>query len=293
MTFYLPGIVEAFNLNIYFIDLLKEHPEYFNPEISIGAVYGTFNGAIWNGGRVMKGPINYDIVAPTIEAYNSRNIGIRYTWTNPCLQSIHLGNPYCNYIMELSNNSLNEVIVNTPVLEEYIRQKYQNVSFISSTTKCLTNKQDILSELDKDYKLVVLDFRKNTDFEFLSSIQNKDKIELLINAYCGPNCGSRKEHYYQMGLAQLGLPFEEKNLQCDFTGDFCLAIARPTFIKKDDLFNKYYKELGFSHFKMEGRSLQYNEHIYNYLYYLIQPQYYDKIMIDCVNKGAHILYANN
>lgn len=287
ITFYLPDIDRFFRLNIYFIDLLKTHPEYFYPNIQIGSIYGTFTGAIWNGGRVVKGQPNYENVKTMVDAYNSRMVGVRYTWTNPCLQEIHLQNHFCNFIMEQSNSPLNEVIINSAILEEYIRNKYPNISLISSTTKCLLSSKEINEELEKDYKLVVLDFRKNIDFNFLSSITNKNKVEILVNAYCGPDCKSRKEHYKQMGFEQLGLPIEHnKPLQCTIASSFCEAIARPTFIKVNDLYEKYYKELGFSHFKIEGRSLSYSEHLLNYLYYLILPQYHEYVMIDC---DKHIL----
>lgn len=286
IEFYLPGVYEAFGLNIYFIELLQEHPEYFYPDITIKAVYGAFPGAIWNGGRVRRDVITYEEIQPIIEGYNSHNVGIKYTWTNPCLQSIHLSNYFCNYIMDLSKDCpLNEVIINSPILEKYIREKYPNMPLISSTTKVLTTTDAINEELKKDYKLVVLDFRKNIDFDFLSKIENKDKIELLINAYCGPECANRKAHYQEMGLAQLGIPIPQgERLDCSLAPSFCVAIGRPTFIGVEDLYEKYYKELGFSHFKIEGRSLQYNERLQNYVYYLIQPQYHTQVLVDCYNK---------
>ena len=282
ITFYLPNLYDFQQLNLLFIDLLKQHPEYFYPNISIGSIYGTFPGAIWNGGRVRKGHISYDQIEPLIHDYNSRGVGVRYTWTNPCLKSIHLANPFCNFIMEKSiSNPLNEVIINSSILEDYIREKYPSISLISSTTKCLTSEQDINKELNKDYKLVVLDFRKNIDFSFLNSILNKEKVEILVNAYCGPDCGSRKEHYYEMGMEQLNLPHEETKLKCTFVSSFNEAFGRPTFIKVNDLYNKYYQELGFTHFKLEGRTLSYTENLQNYLYYLIQPQYYDTVRLIC------------
>jgi hypothetical protein len=58
----------------------------------------------------------------------------------------------------------------------------------------LLDKEDIIQELDK-YYLVVLDYRKNIDKDFLMSLPNKDKYEILINAYCDPSCEFRKNHY--------------------------------------------------------------------------------------------------
>ena len=49
---------------------------------------------------------------------------------------------------------------------------------------------------DVDTKLIVVpDFRDNHNKEFLNSLTNKDKIELLVDEYCPPECSLRSEHY--------------------------------------------------------------------------------------------------
>ena len=48
----LPGLAENFKINIAFIKLFKEHPEYFYENINIGAVFGNFKFCSWDGGRI-------------------------------------------------------------------------------------------------------------------------------------------------------------------------------------------------------------------------------------------------
>lgn len=94
----------------------------------------------------------------------------------------------------MADNGINEILVNSPELEEYLRKTYPKYKFISSTTKCLLNKDDIIKEAEK-YYLTVLDYRKNTDIDFLSSLPNPEKYEILLNAYCDPECNLREHHY--------------------------------------------------------------------------------------------------
>lgn len=57
INFYLPEfyVPQFYRLNLYFIEKLYHQPEYFRDNIKIGAVYGSFPGVIWNGGRVFLG----------------------------------------------------------------------------------------------------------------------------------------------------------------------------------------------------------------------------------------------
>jgi hypothetical protein len=63
---------------------------------------------------------------------------------------------------------------------------YPNYRYISSTTKCLLNDNEIKDELNEFY-LTVLDFRKNKNFKLLEEL-NKDKVEILLNPYCELGC---------------------------------------------------------------------------------------------------------
>jgi len=42
-------------------------------------------------------------------------------------------------VTEICENELNEIVINSPILEDYLRDKYPKYKFISSTTKCLTD----------------------------------------------------------------------------------------------------------------------------------------------------------
>lgn len=44
--FYIPGLVEHFDINFVLIKRLEEHPDHFYPNIKIGAVFGCPPGAL-------------------------------------------------------------------------------------------------------------------------------------------------------------------------------------------------------------------------------------------------------
>ena len=103
----------------------------------IAGVYGSFDGAIWNGGRIIpKSKTDLYEIESTVKLLNSRNIKCRMTFTNSLLTKEHLKDNYCNSILEiLDNNFGNEIIIASPVLEEYLIQTHPNLPLVSSITK--------------------------------------------------------------------------------------------------------------------------------------------------------------
>lgn len=135
---HLPGFCSFRLLNQVVINLMKDYPDAFREGYQIGSVYGTFPGAVWNGGRVVFGIAGKSEIESVLQIYNRRGIPVRFTWTNCLLEEKHLQDTYCNLIMRLADNGLNQALVNTPVLEEYIRREYPRFPLISSTTKRIT-----------------------------------------------------------------------------------------------------------------------------------------------------------
>ena len=113
--------------------------------------------------------------------------------------------------MKTADNGFNEVVINSSLLEEYIRKEYPDYKIISSTTKCLLNKDEIKEEVSK-YYLTVLDYRKNKDFTFLKDL-TKNKVEILLNPSCPLSCKRRKQHYNF--LSELQLNMTDKDFSCN------------------------------------------------------------------------------
>lgn len=290
IKFHLPDFYGNIKMNLAFADMIKERPEYFRDDIEIASSYGCFPPAAWNGGRTVIGAVRREGIEKTIQEYNSRGIPIRYTFTNPMVTEKHLRDPFCNMIARVAENGLNEIIVNVPILEEYIRKNYPKYPLISSTVKQLEDKDALLAELEKDYKLVVLDYNWNNRFDELDKLPHKDRIELLINPYCTPHCARRGLHYEFLGKRQFEhnlqvfgkdplKPIDRKEFACpNMSLDFYEIMQFDTFISADDIYQRYVP-MGYSNFKIEGRMMHPADILESYVYYLAKPEHRDRLRL--------------
>ena len=144
----------------------------------------------------------------------------------------------------------------------------------SSTTKCLTTPILAKEELQKDYHQICLDYNMNRNKKFLKELtqEEKDHIEFLCNAICPPGCPFRKEHYRLNGLANLN-GNSAFSIDCAIQGN---TMCETTWNYKNNLSPEdiiEYEKMGFSHFKLEGRTLEDVEVVTNYARYLIKPEY--------------------
>lgn len=275
---HLPGFCYFRLLNQVIINLMKDYPEKFRDGYRIGSVYGTFPGAIWNGGRAVFGITGKNDIENILKIYNSRGIPVRFTWTNSLIEEKHLQDTYCNLIMRMADNGLNQVLVNTPVLEEYIRREYPDFKLISSTTKRITGVDGVLEELQKDYFLVVLDYDLNHNEEALKKLGTyAGRIELLVNEVCYPGCVYRAEHYRQQSQMQLefdvntAFPCPNKTQQRSFKE----CMKRQAFISNEEIGD--YIDKGFVNFKIAGRGMPVEYAKESCLYFLVKDDCRDFI----------------
>jgi len=292
VRFHLPDFSGNFKLNLMFAEMLKHRPEFFREGVEIASFYGVFPPSIWNGGRTQGGVVDKNFVRSVIKAANDRDIPLRFTFTNPALEKKHLSDPFCNMVMAMANNGLNEAIVMSPLLEDYIRNNYPKYKLTSSTCKRITDPDALEAELAKDYHIVVVDYDFNNNFEVLEKLSRKKDCELLVNACCEPNCPRRSEHYYCIGVQQIAynehikkyknLPFDAakydpKNFRgCPYSqrGIFDIRELR-THITPDDIWNKYVP-MGFEQFKIEGRTASPLNVLETYMYYMAKPECRDE-----------------
>lgn len=268
---HLPGFCYFRILNEIVINLMKDYPNHFRDGYRIGSVYGTFPGAIWNGGRAVFGLASKKEMESIIKTYNSKGVPVRFTWTNSLLEECHTYDTYCNLIMNIANNGMNQVLVNQPVLEDYIREHYPMYKMISSTTKRITNMRELKEELLKDYYLVVLDYDLNHNQQILEEIKPfANRIELLVNEVCYPGCKKRSEHYLQQSKMQL--EFDAHSLfPCPNNTtkrNFSECMNRPSFISNGQI--QKYVEQGFQNFKIVGRGMPLEFVKESYLYFLVK-----------------------
>lgn len=294
VKFHLPDFARLSKFNMVFLAMLENSPEFFREGVEIASFYGVFPPAVWNGGRVMTGNCDKKFVKGIISYFNDKKIPLRFTFTNPVLEEKHLSDSFCNMIMNYADNGMNGCIVASELLENYIRKNYPSFKITSSTCKRITDENILDSELEKDYHLVVLDYDFNNRFDVLEKIKNKEKCEVLVNPCCAPSCKNRSDHYRCIGLEQIAIndhmkknpanipynpdkfarshPEFSEVLRCSCEHRSIFEIQNlPGHISPDDIWEKYVP-MGFSNFKIEGRTFDIFNLMEHYLYYMVKPE---------------------
>ena len=179
VRFHLPDFSGSFKLNLLFAEMLKNRPDFFREGAEIASVYGVFPPCLWNGGRSQGGNTDKNYMKAVIREFNNRGIPLRFTFTNIMLEKKHLSDERCNMMLHLANNGMNEVIVASPILEDYIRKTYPDYKLTSSTCKRITDTHKLEEELGKDYSIVVVDYDFNNNFEVLEQLPRKQDFHFF------------------------------------------------------------------------------------------------------------------
>lgn len=284
INYYIPDFFFHYNVNLKLLELVNNEKDIFYDDFKIGAVFGNFPNCIWNGGGNFIGRnVDKSEMIKISNIYNSYGVPVRLTMTNPLIEERDLYDRYSNYIMKNLNNGFNQVLISSPVLEEYVRKEYPEYPIVRSI---LAAENVYYDDSDK-YFMSVLRKHKNTDFELLNNIKNKEKIEILVNETCDENCKFVYDHYLQ---------FAKKTLHKDEEVEYYNCVHANTVYKYK--FNRFknllltiprekikevYEPLGFTNFKISGRGCGNNIPILFYAHYMVKPEYqfdFISIMMD-------------
>ena len=128
-----------------------------------------------------------------------------------------------------------------------------------------------------EFRYVVPDFRLNKAFDKLEQMtgSEKEKIEFLCNECCWFGCKDRKYCYETVSRKNLGEDCPEHLCRAPESEQgylFSKAMTNPGFIGIDEIRN-IYMPMGFSNFKIEGRSLGSALILEFLLYYMTKPNY--------------------
>mgnify|MGYP001049453739 FL=1 len=276
--YHLPGLFEFYDLYSVFLPLFRGHREYFYDWCEIGSVYGAPADCVWGGGRVGFGEHEPREVLKLMQEYG---VSSRLTFSNSLLCAEHLSDRKCNALCALfgeSKEPRNGVIIHSDILLEYLKKRYPEFYFVSSTTKVLTVFRQFVHELEReDFSFVVPDFRLNKAFDKLNSLSasQKNKVEFLCNECCWFGCMDRKNCYENVSRKNLGENCPEHRCKAPNAGNgyrFSEAMKNPGFISVNDIRNVYLP-MGFSNFKIEGRGLGSAVVLEFLLYYMTKPEY--------------------
>lgn len=224
----------------------------------IAGIYGTFPRAIWNGGRTLSidaPKYSEKKIKQQIEEINQRGLQCRMTFTNCLLKQEHLNDPYCNMILQLLNNDNNNaVIINSPLLEEYIRKNYPNLLLISSLTKG-NDFTTFYNAIQQDYYMVVA-YPKRKILNYISTLSNdeKSRIELLTDIECC-YCKCNLKHYRQESFNNLYGTYITNHNCYKSLPNYNWEQESLTLDENDKAIVDYnlFKEIGIINFKFQGR----------------------------------------
>lgn len=289
--YHLPGLFEFYELYCVFLPLYREHREYFYDWCEIGSVYGAPADCIWGGGRVGGGDCSPQEVLALMREYG---ISARLTFSNSLLREEHLSDKKCNTLCALFSEpqgTRNGVIVHSDLLLDYLKRNYPELYFVSSTTKVLTDFEELVNEIKRDeFLYVVPDFRLNKawgKWNILSQNQ-KEKVEFLCNECCWFGCRERKLCYEAVSRKNLGENCPDHRCTAPDAREgyrFSKAMENPGFIGIDDIKN-IYLPMGFNNFKIEGRGLGSALILEFLLFYMTKPEYQlhvrEKIYLDAM-----------
>lgn len=275
--YHLPGLFEFYELYQVFLPLYRQHRDWFYDWCEIGSIYGAPADCLWGGGRAGFGEQGPREVLALMQEYG---ISARLTFSNSLLREEHLTDKKCNVLCALfeQNGAVqNGVIIHSDLLLEYIKKTYPGLYFVSSTTKVLTDFRECHKEIQReDFRYVVPDFRLNKELDQWNTLSQaeKDKVEFLCNECCWPGCRDRKRCYEIVSRKNLGEDVEHACQAPNATEGyrFSKAMKNPAFISSDDI-RTIYLPRGFSHFKIEGRSLGSALILEFLLYYMTKPEH--------------------
>ena len=283
--YHLPGLFEFYELYRVFLPLYHAHREYFYDWCRIGSIYGAPPDCIWGGGRIGSGDCTAQEALALTREYG---VSARLTFSNSLLREEHLTDRKCNALCRLfseSDGPQNGVIVHSELLLRYLRERYPKLYFVSSTTKVLTAFPQLQAELAREeFRFVVPDFRLNRAFVRLNALPeaSKDNVELLCNECCWFGCKERSACYEAVSRKNLGEAAPEHICAApDAAGGyrFSRAMENPGFIGVEAI-RSIYMPMGFSHFKIEGRSLGSALILEFLLHYLTKPEYQLRVRED-------------
>ena len=295
-NFRLPGL---HNLNAIqsLLCFQKFYPEAFLPNRVITSIYDAFPGALWNGRQpLFEGKIySREELINLRERLENLNLSLNLTWNNHLISHNELNDNYCNIITQVFHNGKHSITVGSLILFEYLKKKYPNYTYFYSTIPI-----DNLTLEEQNFNLgfdkYVIPRKFNNNWEQLLSIpeEDRDKIELLCNDFCNPNCN--RLYHYNLGnqlILERSNPINPVVDYCSLDYDFLNFNNDnwPITIKSKDI--DEYKLNGFLFFKLCSRSDSTEMFLLKILPYFVKPQYLLDVFSWCINNyTSNQIYSN-
>ncbi len=224
---------------------------------------------IWNSGRVLKHLMceAEEMRAAGLE-YEQRGIALYLTFTNLLLQEEELkdplGNALCTFASNHNPTGRNAVILASDALREHVRREFPKLRLVSSILKITAErgkgKLDVYKRLGEQYDEVMVHPDDVLNYGLLEKLEDKERHILLINEYCVRNCPLRGLHYEELSRTALNFlsydcsEFEKKQATNGCRSLYTLLTdAKRSVLALNTPEIQRLREMGFRHFKLQGR----------------------------------------
>lgn len=279
-NFALPDFTAGLKTNLALIECWRNKPAMFRDGVRIDNVYDCFPGCKANGGRHILGqPYSPFHMHAAFAALNNAGVKARLTFTNMFADSNMLkSDDYIQKILDIASRYDVDVIVYSDEVADYLRENYP-FKLVLSTSREITDIETLNAALER-FDQVVLNYNLNKNYDFLSQVAHPERLEVMVNEVCAPNCPVRQKHYEMESRDQLNgestmFPEECGRPKVDFTELF----DGPVVYSNDEL-ARLRADYGIRHFKIVGRNKKHEKHIDSLLYYLVKPEYHAEIRHD-------------
>lgn len=275
INYTLPDFTANLGLNLFFVRLLREHPEMGRENVAVTSIYGCFPACPVNGGRTyLRERADEGAMERTFAILAEYGLAPRLTFTNSLADDRMLADPYFNAICRQAARFGGEAIVYDDAVGAYVRERY-GLPLVLSTTREVSD-ATTFNALARTYDCIVLGYGAHKDPAVLGALEEPQKAEIMVNEFCVPGCPHRAEHYRHNSRDQRDgqmRPFPCKSDRPDF---FDHTPGHPVQFTAEEVAETA-ERYGIGAFKIVGRGVAFPTVLEALTYYLIRPAYHDTV----------------
>ena len=277
LNYALPDFTSGLQMNLSLIESWRNNPAMFRDGVRFDSVYDCFPRCKANGGRHYSG-LQYPPfrMHATFAALNDVGVKARLTLTNMFIDTHVLrDDAYVRTILDIASDYDVEIIVYSDEVAEYLRQNYP-FKLVLSTTREITDIEALNDALER-FDYVVLNYNLNKDYDFIAQVAHPERLEVMVNEVCAPNCPVRQKHYEHESRDQLN---GESTLFSEECGrpkvDFTELFDGPIVFANEEVV-RLRADYGIRHFKIVGRNRKREKLVGILLYYLVRPEHHEDV----------------
>ncbi len=253
------------------LDIRREMPQAFYERMQKISVYFMFPYSIWSKSRTERSFIPFENIESDINRYEDNGCGMYFEFENVDVKSENFQDRYSNLVLDTVKDKNAFAVVFNNDLAAYIKEKYPQIRLVQSEIKRTPY-------LEAPFEMGVIDYisYKNNKNKF----QNKASYILEVNSFC--------KNLYRCSniLSNSKLNYSiERPVNCsDKIRTFEDMKKSELFISIDEI-NKINDE-GVENFLVKTNCEERFEVLEALLYYLIKPEYIDRIRLRLIKAAV-------